>query len=410
MEDKYRFLDIASRNWTSLIDPIENHIPFFLFHESRFRDNICEVYQCLTSGVKLAYAMKANPWLLEVAANHVDFIEVCSDGELSLCKQAKISGEKVILNGMWRSDSTLLSALDMGVVRFGVDRVEQMMQLLRFTGDRQVKVYLRVTSGNQFGMNSTDIEKCIGMSRTSQNVHIEGIQYYPGTQRAQAWQVRKDLNTLRKWLTWCESLQDFQIRELEFGAGIGIPYFEEEQRADYEEAFELVCQFIHEMKNRYQITYEAGRILAASCGIYVTRIFAQKQLGKQHLLYCLGGTNHLRYHGGILGIRTPKVQGICRNPAGEVGNVMICGALCSESDVLARNCKSLDKNISVGDAVLFLGAGAYSPTEVSNLFLGMEMPAIMLWREVQGNSSPICCVRKPMRITKLMYNGCDNNE
>lgn len=410
MEDKYCFFDIVSGNWTSLIDSCEEQVPFFLFDKSRFRDNIRAVYQGLGGGVKLAYAMKANPWLIETATNCVDFIEVCSAGELSLCKRAKISGEGVILSGTWRSDSTLRSALDMGILRYSIDSVEQMKQLLRLTKEQEVKAYLRVTSGNQFGMNKTDIERCIYMTRKSQTVHIEGIQYYPGTQRTQTWQVRKDLDTLRKWLLWCESLSDFQIKELEFGAGIGVPYFVEEQRADYEEAFELVCKFIQEMSNKYQITYEAGRILAASCGIYVTRIFAQKQLKTQKLLYCFGGTNHLRYHGGILGVRTPNVQGICKNPEGRKGNTMVCGALCSESDVLARNCYSLDKNISVGDIILFLGAGAYSPTEVSNLFLGMEMPGIMMCQEEQDTFSHLHCVRKPIGITRLMYDGCDINE
>lgn len=59
---------------------------------------------------------------------------------------------------------------------------------------------------------------------------------------------------------------------------------------------------------------------------------------------------------------------------------MVCGSLCSSSDILSMKFKH--RPIEIGDYLLFYNAGAYNLQEASNLFLGMEMPGILRYNLV----------------------------
>ena len=60
-------------------------LPFYLFQEKKLLQNIREVRNCMGGGVRIAYAMKANPWISSSAVREADYLEVCSEGELDLC-------------------------------------------------------------------------------------------------------------------------------------------------------------------------------------------------------------------------------------------------------------------------------------------------------------------------------------
>lgn len=56
-----------------------------------------------------------------------------------------------------------------------------------------VKILLRVTSGNQFGMDEEEIGKIISGREEYKGVHILGLQYYSGTQKRKMSQLEKEL-------------------------------------------------------------------------------------------------------------------------------------------------------------------------------------------------------------------------
>lgn len=82
---------------------------------------------------------------------------------------------------------------------------------------------------------------------------------------------------------------------------------------------------------------------------------------------------------------------------------MICGSLCSESDVLVRNAE-IDQGIDIGDYICFENAGAYAATNSPNLFLMMEMPAVILYEKDAGAFSESARIVRSRRPTeKLLY-------
>lgn len=161
--------------------------------------------------------------------------------------------------------------------------------------------------------------------------------------------------------------------------------------------------FVHELRKKFKVIYEAGRCAAASAGVYVTKVFQIKEREGKKILFCLGGTNHLRYPGGALGIRTPHIENLCVVPAGRTSGCMVCGALCNEADVLARSA-AVDEGVQRGDLLIFCGAGAYSATEAPNLFLSMEMPSVLVYNKMDNVYYPqdMRCLRGHASTYRLL--------
>ena len=67
-----------------------------------------------------------------------------------------------------------------------------------------------------------------------------------------------------------------------------------EREEDFADAFQAVAAYAEQLSRDYLVTYEAGRIFAASAGFYVTEIFEKKIRDGRNIFFCAGGTNHIR--------------------------------------------------------------------------------------------------------------------
>src|SRR5699024_7869897 len=115
--------------------------------------------------------------------------------------------------------------------------------------------------------------------------------------------LKRELEYFRQTLNSLCELPGAAIYEIQFGCGLGFPYFSEEKREGYAAAVDEAERFAYKLKGKFKVVYEAGRCAAASAGVYVTKVFQIKEREDKKILFCLGGTNHLRYPGGALGIR-----------------------------------------------------------------------------------------------------------
>lgn len=382
--------------------------PFYFLNTEKARNNIREIRRQMGDSLRVAYPVKTNPWLTQFLADEVEYFTICSQGELELCKRCGVQADKIILDGVLRTASLMSNALEYGVSRFCIDSQEQMQQLFDAVSTGQtVSVLFRISSGNQFGLEPSDIPICLDLCSRKNELRFVGIQYYPGTQRSGKNQIRRELDRLEHWLEYFRKLEGVSVQEVQFGAGLGVPYFLGESELPYLEAFMQCRQLIEKLRRNYEVTYEAGRIIAATSGTYVTQVFEEKQRGDKKLLFCLGGTSHLQYPGGILGLRTPKVDGIYAHPSGRLEPYAICGSLCSEDDILAKECL-LDAQITPGDLLIFHCVGAYSPILTAPMFLMMELPHILVYNR-QSELSPlgesVRCIRRNGLFFDLFYDG-----
>ena len=174
------------------------------------------------------------------------------------------------------------------------------------------------------------------------------------------------------------------LRTLDFGGGLGIPYFAHEQELNLESLQKRLTALFQEIDGEpafegTKFIVEPGRFLAGEAGVYLTRISDIKVSRGKKFLIVDGGMNHHLAASGNLG------QTIKRNypiaiankltaPADET--VDIVGPLCTPLDTLARAITL--PHAEIGDLVGIFQSGAYGRSASPVGFLSHPEPAEIL--------------------------------
>lgn len=352
--------------------------PLYLFDYDELKKRVKEIRKRLGNSVKLCYAMKANPFLISYLVSDVDKFEVCSPGEYEICKKEKIPFEKIVFSGVYKQKKDFTECVkdDFSGV-YTLESLEQFVTLneLVKNTDKKVKVLPRLTSGNQFGMDEKELMELISDVQKNPCLELCGIQYFSGTQKKNKEIIKRELEDIEDFCKRVYQETGVLIETIEYGPGLFVDYFGSKDQ-DYE-MVDYLGNLLQE-KRQYKFVIELGRYIAATCGIYLTRVVDVKcNKGKK---YCMvdGGINHITYYGQMLGLKVPRVEHLMKENEQErlEEKWTVCGALCTVHDVLLR-----DYNMQtprVGDILAFKNAGAYSITEASYLFLSRELPSIVL--------------------------------
>ena len=376
--------------------------PFYVFDEDVITQRIASIRSMLPSGTRIAYAMKANTFVLDSAARAADLIEVCSPGELEVCRALGVPDEKLVISGVYKEAALMqrLISSNAQVHRFTAESPAQ-FDLLRDAAREagaQIPVLLRLTSGNQFGMDVEELKRLVREGAASDNVRLCGIQYFSGTQKRSAGKLRREITMLDKLIAQLEEDYGITISELEYGPGTPIDYCEEDDavlETTDRELFAALSEALSSMRFEGTRILEIGRGIAARCGTYVTRVVDTKCNRGHNYAIVDGGKHQLVYYGQTLALRPPVVRFIPERQGEQTAQWAICGALCTSGDTLVAQAELTD--LQVGDLVVFPHAGAYSMTEGMSLFLSRDLPRVYLYNSKNG----LCLVRDRFETSVL---------
>ena len=377
--------------------------PSYIFDTDELCARIDAMQQILGCGVTVCYAMKANPFLISVLDKKLDKFEVCSPGEFAICEKEGINREKIVLSGVNKEKKDILYTMKTGAV--GIYTVESLNQLELINSCAvecgiKVKVLIRVTSGNQFGINERQVYEIADRKNELKGIIIEGIQCYSGTQKKKLSQIEAEVVWLQAIAHTCEAEHGVKLKEIEYGPGLSVDYFVTDKcdamNTDFDELKEFAAM-IKEMSEKFNVTLEMGRYIAATCGILISRIADMKMNDTTRYAIIDSGINHINYYGQAMAMKKPRCEFIpMENTEGfadgaphevevysqGVQPYNICGSLCTVGDVIVKNLEL--KDAKIGDMIAFYNIGAYSVTEGIYLFLSRRMPAIVLYSNKNG--------------------------
>ena len=377
--------------------------PSYIFDTDELCARIDAMQQILGCGVTVCYAMKANPFLISVLDKKLDKFEVCSPGEFAICEKEGINREKIVLSGVNKEKKDILYTMKTGAV--GIYTVESLNQLELINSCAvecgiKVKVLIRVTSGNQFGINERQVYEIADRKDELKGIIIEGIQCYSGTQKKKLSQIEAEVVWLQAIAHTCEAEHGVKLKEIEYGPGLSVDYFVTDKcdamNTDFEELKEFAAM-IKEMSEKFNVTLEMGRYIAATCGILISRIADMKMNDTTRYAIIDSGINHINYYGQAMAMKKPRcefipmeyTEGFADGADHEVEVYSqgvqpynICGSLCTVGDVIVKNLEL--KDAKIGDMIAFYNIGAYSVTEGIYLFLSRRMPAIVLYSNKNG--------------------------
>lgn len=354
---------------------------YYEFDMGAVRRRLDYLREHLPEGIALAYAVKANTFLIRDMIPWVERFEVCSPGELRICDRLGVPPEKTVISGVYKTPEFIEElAASPGDRLYTVESMTQFRQLRELSEryGKRLPVLLRLTNDSQFGINEEDIRRIVENRGDYSLLELRGVQFFSGTQKTSLKKLARELRSLDELLQSLQEDYGYRARELEYGPGFPVAYYEEEA-LDEEALLDGFAQLLTQMRFSAHVTLELGRSIAACCGKYFTRVVDLKHNRGQNYLLVDGGMHQIVYFGQYMGMKHPilTVPGKESEAARDTWN--ICGSLCSMNDILAKAVPLPE--MAIGDTLCFHNTGAYCMTEGISLFLSRDIPEVYLIRE-----------------------------
>ena len=375
--------------------------PSYIFDISLLQKRMRQINQLAGNKIHLCYSIKANPFLIPamLELECIEKLEVCSPGELDICKAYSVLPEKIIYSGVNKTKQNIHEAVSYNA---GIYTAESILQVKELEEEGKLNgkvlpVLLRLTAGSQFGMSKEDLYSIISERNDYSHIQIKGIHFFAGTQRKRSTEQQKDIQTLEAVMDELKEKYDFTTEEIEYGPGLPHPYFEGDDFSDTLAPLKAIIPDLQRLSSKTELTIEAGRFFVSDCGTYLTTVMDTKNNAETNYVILDGGINHLAYLGQIMGMKVPVIEVVSKSTAKastEPQNYIeqtLCGSLCTTADVLVR--KVSLPALQYGDTLAFKNCGAYSITEGMYLFLSRTMPKVILYNSTKPDSQKIIVAR-----------------
>jgi diaminopimelate decarboxylase len=357
----------------------------------------------------IAYSVKANP-NAAILRHFVDRgapLEVASAGELTRALAAGCRPENILFAGPGKTERELELALSRGI---GEIHVESALEARRISAlaerlQTRARAALRVNPladaqggamrmGGKpapFGVDEECIDEVIDFLVRDPRIDFRGLHLFAGTQildsTVLATQYRHGVELARRVATRLGG----PLATLDFGGGLGVPYFPQERELDLDKLREELHGLVAELEGDPRLAgtrllIEPGRYLVAEAGVYVTRITDIKVSRGKTFYIVDGGMNHHLAASGNLGQvikRNFPIAVVNRLADGPTHKVDVVGPLCTPLDTLARDVTVA--RAEVGDLVGIFQSGAYGLSASPQGFLSHQSPAEVLLGDGQAS-------------------------
>ncbi len=352
---------------------------YYEFDLRRIRQRIAYLRSLLGEDLALAYAVKANTFLMAEMVPLVERFEICSPGEARICDQLGVPAEKMVISGVYKTPEfieELVASPEAGRI-YTVESMTQfaLLEALSRRYEKTLPVLLRLTNDSQFGINEEEIRQILARRQDYPRLDFLGIQYFSGTQKTSLKKLAREIRMLDALLLSLKEELGYEARELEYGPGFPVAYYQGE-KLDEGTLISGFAALVREMTAQPHITLELGRAIVACCGRYYTRIVDRKCNKGQNYLLVDGGMHHIVYFGQFMGMKHPMLFVPGKEEAPLAESWTICGSLCSMNDILAKQVPLPE--VTIGDWLCFENTGAYCMTEGISLFLSRDLPAVYL--------------------------------
>ncbi len=372
--------------------------PCFVYSEQVLRNQWDTLRQCYPEDFQIMYSMKANPHqaFLKFLTERGAGIEIASGGELFQALKSGCSADRILFAGPGKTDKELSEAVTAGVGEIHLESIAEAHRLnqLAASQGRQVSVALRINPASQvqggamrmggrplpFGIDEELLEESAVQVSALANLNLTGLHLFTGTQILDATVLigqYKHGVQLAKRVVECTGQP---LKSLDFGGGLGIPYFPHENRLDLEQLQAELRHLVPQIRQcpglaSTRLMIEPGRFLAGECGVYLARVTDIKMSRGKRFVITDGGMHHHLAASGNLGQTIKRNYPIAivnrlTNPQTWRGDVV--GPLCTPLDVLARDIPLPE--MQVGDLVGVFQSGAYARTSSPLHFLGHVTP------------------------------------
>ncbi|WP_374481677.1 pyridoxal-dependent decarboxylase, exosortase A system-associated [Zoogloea sp.] len=363
--------------------------PFYAYDRGLLTRRVTELRTALPAGIKIHFAMKANPMpaVVDHMARLVDGIDVASARELKIALDSGANPRDISFAGPGKRHEELRQAVAAGIL-INIESFREVAELaaIRQESGWPVRVAVRVnpdfelkSSGmkmgggpKQFGVDAERVPELLAdIGRAG--LAFEGFHLFAGSQNLRPEAI---VEAQRKCFDLAVRLAEAApapVKFLNLGGGFGIPYFPGEQRLDLTSIGANLKTIANEAADKFpgaEIVIELGRYLVGEAGVYVCSIVDRKDSRGHTFLVADGGLHHHLSASGNFGQVIRKNYPVCignRISESASENASVVGPLCTPLDILADRMQL--PAAQPGDLVVVFQSGAYGASASPQTFL-----------------------------------------
>ncbi|AXX96818.1 diaminopimelate decarboxylase [Profundibacter amoris] len=367
--------------------------PFYLYSAATLRRHFRLFDEALEGMDHLVcYAMKANSnqAVLKLMADMGAGMDVVSGGEYARAKAAGVPGERIVFSGVGKTRQEMHMALSGGIRQFNVESEPEMIALnevalsldmvapitIRVNPDVDAKTHAKIATGkseNKFGIPISRASTVYAQAAAMKGLDVIGIDVHIGSQLTQLEPYRAAYEKVAD-LTKQLRAEGHNIRRLDLGGGLGIPYERSNDAPPLPMEYgQMVKEVLGDLDCEIEI--EPGRLIAGNAGILVAEVIYVKQGEDRQFLIVDAAMNDLirpamyEAHHDILPVVEAEA-GMEQSPYDIVGPV------CESGDTFAKQ-----RNLTpqqAGDLVAFRSAGAYGAVMASEYNSRPMIPEVLV--------------------------------
>ncbi|MBO9450965.1 diaminopimelate decarboxylase [Tropicibacter sp. R16_0] len=340
----------------------------------------------------VCYAMKAasNQAILRTLAQAGAGMDVVSEGEYRRARAAGVPGEKIVFSGVGKTAQEIRTALSEGIRQFNVESEPEMEVInavaldlgvvapitVRVNPDVDAKTHAKIATGkseNKFGIPISRASEVYAHAASLPGLEVIGIDVHIGSQLTELEPFKLAYEKVAELTEQLRS-EGHNIRRLDLGGGLGIPY----TRSN--EAPPLPVEYGKLIKDTLghlgcEIEIEPGRLIAGNAGLLVSDvIYVKSGEGRDFLIVDAAMNDLIRpamyeAHHDIVAVKEPA-------PGTEMQPYDIVGPVCESGDTFAkqRNMPPLKS----GDLIAFRSAGAYGAVMSSEYNTRPLIPEVLV--------------------------------
>ena len=340
----------------------------------------------------VCFAMKAasNQAILKTLGDLGAGMDVVSGGEYLRARAAGVPGERIVFSGVGKTRGEMHQALQGGVRQFNIESEPELYLLnevalslgstapitIRVNPDVDAKTHAKIATGkseNKFGIPISRAREVYALAARLEGLEVVGIDVHIGSQLTE---LEPFVAAYRKVAELTETLRadGHNIRRLDLGGGLGIPYTRSNEApplpTDYgamvkRELGHLGCE----------IEIEPGRLIAGNAGLLVSSVIYVKSGEDREFLILDAAMNDLvrpamyDAHHDIVPVIEPAA-------GTEQAVYDIVGPVCESGDTFAKGRPLLAQQ--QGDLVAFRSAGAYGSVMASEYNTRPLIPEVLV--------------------------------
>lgn len=343
----------------------------------------------------VCFAMKSlsNQAVLKLLGDAGAGMDVVSGGEYARAKAAGIPGERIVFSGVGKTREEMRMALEGGIRQFNVESEPEMKALsevahgmgalapitIRVNPDVDAKTHAKIATGkseNKFGIPISRARDVYKMAASLPGLQVVGIDVHIGSQLTQLEPFGQAYEKVAE-LTETLRADGHDIKRLDLGGGLGIPYEQNNERPPLPTEYgALIQDKVGHLGCEIEI--EPGRLVSGNAGLLVAQVIYVKEGEDRQFLILDAAMNDLirpamyEAHHDIVPVVEPKA-------GSEYVPYDVVGPVCESGDTFAKG-RNLAP-MSDGELVAFRSAGAYGAVMASEYNSRPLIPEVL----VQGD-------------------------